>query len=553
MARPIQPGDFTQSDENPNILYKILSIKNVSGGVEIDVVSVPGQIGKSETIELTLSGSRFKGSNTISKFNYYRPDNLPPQFLTQINPLLVTSSTESTIDPLPQGITGTKDTDMELLLRMDDETLASTCQTNRYISELCRDEQFWKRRSQRIFSGKYTMVKEFFPGLSERDLYQRIKKYGYFDMELWELIIKKYPTDEDIQTFLQEQGINVIPIDTRFEEGSFEAFFNGVRNVNPYIVYMYIKHRDNPPDKDAFEEYIEQSGMTELLEDYEFSMDELTEKKDDAINMLNWLYDNGAINDSSEYSLAVSIYNSMDEDLLKWLSNHYLETPYEHIEEDLSDRVSSGDPQAVEQMKYANDHYGIFDIDSYFLSNLLEEAYVAKNDGVINYIKDTGYRVDLDKLSDINMCHYMSTLNPWDINYYLSTGENSASNILNRASKAECDYIIKYIKDNRYKVDLKRLGPSELHYFMSTFDPSERDSKSELWQFYFGSETVQQLKENLQSDADNALDRGDVKKLEELRILGVNPSNSRIDSLKSRLKRVAPLDAIQWLADNKLL
>ena len=46
--------------------------------------------------------------------------------------------------------TGNKDVDMMILKSLDDESMRNLCQTNKYISSLCkklyRDERFWKDR-----------------------------------------------------------------------------------------------------------------------------------------------------------------------------------------------------------------------------------------------------------------------------------------------------------------------------------------------------------------------------------------------------------------------
>lgn len=50
-----------------------------------------------------------------------------------------------------KGFTGIKDVDMEILLKIDDRYLLNTCLTNKYINNICKDENFWRKR----FFNKY--------------------------------------------------------------------------------------------------------------------------------------------------------------------------------------------------------------------------------------------------------------------------------------------------------------------------------------------------------------------------------------------------------------
>jgi hypothetical protein len=48
---------------------------------------------------------------------------------------------------MEKGFTGVKDTDLEILMRLDDRSLLNTCSIeNVYLKRICNDESFWKRR-----------------------------------------------------------------------------------------------------------------------------------------------------------------------------------------------------------------------------------------------------------------------------------------------------------------------------------------------------------------------------------------------------------------------
>ena len=51
-------------------------------------------------------------------------------------------------------LTGNKDVDFDILLRLDDISLASLCSTNREARELCKREQFWKNRIVSVYGSE---------------------------------------------------------------------------------------------------------------------------------------------------------------------------------------------------------------------------------------------------------------------------------------------------------------------------------------------------------------------------------------------------------------
>lgn len=54
-------------------------------------------------------------------------------------------------------LTGRKDTDLIILSNLDDRSLLSYCQTNRYGRELCRNENFWRNRFIKKYGTGYDL------------------------------------------------------------------------------------------------------------------------------------------------------------------------------------------------------------------------------------------------------------------------------------------------------------------------------------------------------------------------------------------------------------
>ena len=50
------------------------------------------------------------------------------------------------VKELEKSLSGIKDVDLKILSELDDETLLNFCVTNKYGSQLCQDEMFWRNR-----------------------------------------------------------------------------------------------------------------------------------------------------------------------------------------------------------------------------------------------------------------------------------------------------------------------------------------------------------------------------------------------------------------------
>ena len=86
------------------------------------------------------------------------------------------------------SLSGHKDTDMLILLQLEDHELGPVCQANSYVRKICQDENFWKMRVVNMFKKSYdgnieyqkrpftNFIKDVNPGNMEA-----LKKYFGFD------------------------------------------------------------------------------------------------------------------------------------------------------------------------------------------------------------------------------------------------------------------------------------------------------------------------------------------------------------------------------------
>ncbi len=72
-------------------------------------------------------------------------------------------------------VTGVPDVDREILLRLDDKLLFSTCRINKYTATLC-NENFWNLRIQYIYNSDLSEYKK--PNETYRDIYKELIKNG---------------------------------------------------------------------------------------------------------------------------------------------------------------------------------------------------------------------------------------------------------------------------------------------------------------------------------------------------------------------------------------
>ena len=97
------------------------------------------------------------------------------------------------------GLTGIKDTDILILLQLEDHELGPVCSVNSYVRSLCNDENFWRIRIiNKIKKGLENNLK-FYPGLGKREItgiaIDEIKKYfGFSTLKELNTYLNKIPT-----------------------------------------------------------------------------------------------------------------------------------------------------------------------------------------------------------------------------------------------------------------------------------------------------------------------------------------------------------------------
>jgi hypothetical protein len=74
--------------------------------------------------------------------------------ITTSGTLRMTSVSPALPASLPPGFpTGIPELDLDIMMNLDDESLGRSCSTSQYLSVLCEDDIFWKRRAERVMPG----------------------------------------------------------------------------------------------------------------------------------------------------------------------------------------------------------------------------------------------------------------------------------------------------------------------------------------------------------------------------------------------------------------
>ena len=71
----------------------------------------------------------------------------PYDQIVKDEPILIYTSPERT------QFTGNKDVDLEILKSLEDKDLLNMCKTNKYLANLCKDDNFWKNRFEEKYNG----------------------------------------------------------------------------------------------------------------------------------------------------------------------------------------------------------------------------------------------------------------------------------------------------------------------------------------------------------------------------------------------------------------
>lgn len=69
------------------------------------------------------------------------------------------------------ALTNYRDTDLEILLSLDDKSLLSTCRVNKYLASLCREDRLWKDKILLNFKGETDLLKYKPENFSWREWY----------------------------------------------------------------------------------------------------------------------------------------------------------------------------------------------------------------------------------------------------------------------------------------------------------------------------------------------------------------------------------------------
>ncbi len=158
--------------KQPSLITITLQNVNTSSDVKTLLISSNGYVIKGETEKYQL---RFESD--LTKLQSER------------------TSRQIGTGSLQFAMTGVEPLDLNILVQMDNQTLTSACQTDRYISELCKNDTLWKQRIDEYypdaekFREDTTSRREFYIKISQTQLNQEgannAAGQGHLDVLKW--------------------------------------------------------------------------------------------------------------------------------------------------------------------------------------------------------------------------------------------------------------------------------------------------------------------------------------------------------------------------------
>ncbi len=103
-------------------------------------------------------------------------------------------------------ITGSRDTDFELLMKLSDHELGRVCQTNKKVRAICNNDYFWKLRAIKFYNveeNKLDKLKNYLEFSDYKSFYIYLKTYKKY--------LKTFEVDYDTDDFLKIIDVKVFP------------------------------------------------------------------------------------------------------------------------------------------------------------------------------------------------------------------------------------------------------------------------------------------------------------------------------------------------------
>lgn len=189
-SRSLQPGDYvllTAAGKSQTYLIKNITLE----GIYISPLTDPTQ-----RILLTGISGQWKVQGSVVDYKI--------EFAPKENPPLV--------------FTNTPEIDIQILNNLDDNTLNSACQTNKYAESLCRKSELWEQRTNKYFRGKSA---EKPTGVTWKNYYFKLREKEGKVYVLWSHDDTRDQEDCDIKTFIGifsnveaaiEEGLEMIEV-----------------------------------------------------------------------------------------------------------------------------------------------------------------------------------------------------------------------------------------------------------------------------------------------------------------------------------------------------
>ena len=296
MSRPIQIGDLVRvTSDDTTTLYRVYTIGENEIGI-YDIANPSDRYLMVPVDEVSPGYSpRWKFKETgrgpiADSIDFLDPNILIPPF------------------------TYTYDVDIEILSNLDDLTLSTICQVNRYATDLCQDESLWRSRTKKNYP-KYLPYKE--NNQRWQDYYKNLK----FIVESSGLMYPQRALDRG-QIKLLESRINII--------GKVEANHSAEKGYIDFLNWMEAHGLEYPDQRGA--DLAAENGHLNILEwmesrnlPYPSQLGANSAAKNGHVDVLTWIKDREPIVPTQDGANLAAYGGHIV--VLEWMEQHGLPHP----------------------------------------------------------------------------------------------------------------------------------------------------------------------------------------------------------------------------------
>lgn len=390
---------------------------------------------------------------------------------------------KSTLDKIPT-LTGLFDTDVLILLNLDEKGLGRICQVNQYIRKICNDERFWQSKVRKEYGNEVVNYKPL--NITYHDQYIDLKttdltRYNY-NYAIEKIVKdKRYDIILAYQILLQKYSANLIMLTAQSGDLELLKFLYHLNIINEFDV---IEHAADSGNIEMVK-WLIQKGETPTSNAVDRTI------YSNHYDLMKWFITNNFL-PSGLGIFYIATKGRID--ILEWLIEHGIQ-----LNDDLYKGAAEGGH--VNVMNWLEKNNVFINVDK---GNI--EAYLASEHGHINVLKwliDRDIfptKRDIEKAARNNQVQVLEWMKN---NGFVLTQDINDNELLCDVAKYGHLNVIKWLVNNGFKINkyipdcaLEGEHTNVLEWLYNQgFMPSENEIKNGLEEGLYNVKIIQWLKD----------------------------------------------------------